>query len=354
MDKILVINPGSTSTKLAIYEKCRMVAEVTVPHEPEFIAEFSSVTEQLHYRRALVEAWLEDRGESIDSFAAIAARGGLLRPVASGTYRVNDKMLADLRQAVYGEHASNLGAQIAAALTRESSVPCYIADPVIVDELQPLARISGHPLLARKSVFHALNHRAVARRAAGELGKTYEESALIVVHLGGGITVAAHQNGKVIDVNNGLDGDGPFSPERTGALPAGQLVALCFSGNYSQAEIQKMLNGRGGMFAYVNSKDMRAVEESANEGDSQAALLFAAMAYQISKEIGAYSTVLYGRADAIVITGGIAHSGNMIALIKERVATIAPVMVYPGEDENTALAAAVVRVLNGRETAKEY
>jgi len=354
MFKILVINPGSTSTKISVYNGREKPLEDTIRHEAGVIWSIPSVADQLNYRLELILSWLEDLGESVDSISAVAARGGLLKPIPGGTYLVNEPMLDDFRQAKYGEHASNLGALIAYELVKGYSIPCYIVDPVVVDELEPIARFSGHPLIERRVIFHALNQKAIARRAARDLGKEYKDCNFVVAHLGGGVSIAAHKNGQAIDVCNALDGEGPFSPERAGGLPALKLVELCFNGTYSKQEIIKMIKGNGGMAAYLGETDMRVIESRIANGDSAAEQVFKAMAYQIVKEIGAYVAVLGGNIDAIVITGGIAYSSSMMDLIQEKVKAFAPILIYPGEDENSALAEGVIRVLMGEEKAQTY
>jgi butyrate kinase len=352
--KILVLNPGSTSTKTYIYEGSIEVQQQTLRHDVQKIGKYPTVVSQLEFRLGIIKEWLASVGRRVKDFDAIAARGGALKPIVSGTYLVNERIIEDLREARYGEHASNLGALIAKALVEGTSVPAFIVDPIVVDELQPEARLSGHPLLPRRSIFHALNQKAVARRAAKDLGKRYQDCRLVVAHLGGGISVAAHDRGQVVDVNNALDGEGPFTPERSGTLPAGQLVELCFSGKYSRDEVMRMVKGKGGLAAYLGTTDVREVEKRIAEGDPEAEAVFRAMAYQISKEIGAQSAVLEGKVDAIVLTGGIAYSERLVKLVSDRVKAFAPVLVYPGEDEGRALAEGVLRVLEGEERALEY
>ncbi|ATW27977.1 butyrate kinase [Candidatus Formimonas warabiya] len=354
MWKIFVINPGSTSTKIAVYGEGKSPLEETIRHKPGIIWTFPSVTDQLNYRLDMIRSWLRELGETIVSFSAVAVRGGLLKPLPGGTYLVNEPMLDDLVHNRYGEHASNLGALMGHDLVQGYAVPCYMVDPVVVDEMEPVARLSGHPLLPRKSIFHALNQRAIARKAARVLGKNYQDCRFVVAHLGGGISVAAHDQGRVVDVNNALDGEGPFSPERSGTLPAGQLVELCFSGKYSKQEVLRMVKGNGGVTAYLGTADLREVEVRSANGDSGAGQVLEAMVYQIIKEIGAYAAVLGGSIDAIVITGGIAYSSRLTDLIRAGVKAFAPVLIYPGEDENGALAEGVIRVLTGEEKARIY
>ncbi len=353
---ILSINPGSTSTKVAIYKDLEEDFTLTVRHSVEELRIFSRIYDQYEFRKQVVLKALEDANINLKIVNAVVGRGGLVRPISSGVYRINQKMLDDLRNEVYGEHASNLGAILAfeIASTIGPNIPSFIVDPVVVDELDDIARISGHPELPRISIFHALNQKAVARRFAREHSKKYEELNLIVVHLGGGITVGAHYNGRVIDVNNGLDGEGPFSPERSGTLPVGQLARLCFSGKYNYTEVRKMITGRGGLVAYLGTNSALEVEERISCGDDYAEMIYKAMAYQISKEIGAASTVLKGNVDAILITGGLANSPMLVKWIQERVYFIAPVYVYPGEDEMLAMAEGVYYALRGEIPIFEY
>ncbi len=354
MEKILVINPGSTSTKIALFDGENPLFETTIRHSSEEIAKFPNIMEQFEFREEVILKELESRGFPIGQIDAIAARGGLLHPIESGTYKVNEDMVLDLKEARYGEHASNLGAIIAKRISDEFNIPAFIVDPVVIDEMISLARYSGLKGIDRKSKWHALNQKAVARRAAKDLNKSYEDVNFIVVHLGGGISIAAHRHGKTIDVNNALNGDGPFAPERAGGLPTISLVDLCFSGKYTYDEMKKLLAGKGGLVSHLGINDARAVEEKMHQGDEYAKLVYEAMAYQISKTIGEMSTVLEGKVDAIVITGGIAHSEMLLNWIKERVSWIAPVLAYPGEDEMRALAEGVLRVLMGEEKEKSY
>lgn len=352
--RILVVNPGSTSTKLSIYEDRTAGVTETISHDAPTIAQFASLMDQLPMRLAIVKDFLVRHNVATDSLSAVACRGGLPQPLPSGTYRVNEAMVDDLQHPAMGAHASNLGACIGFALSRESGVPAFIVDPVVVDELDPLARLSGLKGLDRVSIFHALNQKAVARQAAADLGKTYEEANLIVVHLGGGISVGAHHLGRVIDVNNALNGDGPFAPERAGSLPAVGLVKLCFSGTYSQSEIMKLLAGKGGLVSHLGTNDARAVEKMIDEGDKHALLVYTAMAYTTAKTIGEMATVLKGDVDAIVMTGSMARSRFLVDEITKRVQFIAPIRIYPGEDEMKALALGVLRVLDGSMPAENY
>lgn len=352
--KLLIINPGSTSTKIAVYEDEKELFEETLRHSSEEIGEFKHILDQKSFRIELILEILQQNKIDIKEMDAIVGRGGLLKPIISGTYNVNDVMLKDLKESVQGEHASNLGAIIANEIGNSINKPAFIVDPVVVDEMQEIARLSGIPELQRKSIFHALNQKAVAKRYAKENSKKYEDINIIVAHMGGGVSVGAHKNGKIIDVNNALDGDGAFSPERSGGVPAGDLARMCFSGKYTLAEILKKITGKGGFVAYLDTNDARVVEKGAMEGEPKAKLVHDAMGYQVAKDIGAAAAVLNGKVDAIILTGGMAYGKPMVNLISEKVGFIAPIVVYPGEDEMLALAQGVIRVLSGEEELKEY
>jgi len=353
--KQLIINPGSTSTKIAVFEDEKSVFEKTLRHSNEELSIYHNVADQFEFRKQLILEALKENDIAVKSLNAVVGRGGLLMPIEGGTYAVNDKLAEDLRSNIKGEHASNLGGLIARSIADEIGVPSYIVDPVVVDEMQDVARISGHPAFERICIWHALNQKAVARRAAEEkFGKKYEEMNFVVVHLGGGISVGAHKKGKVIDVNNALNGEGPFSPERSGSLPIGELVKLCFGGKYIEAEINKMIVGKGGISAYLGTNNAKEVSERAQAGDEMAKLIYSAMAYQVAKAVGEYAVVLDGEVDAILITGGIAYDKNFVEMIEKKVKFIADVITYPGEDELLALAQGGLRVLNGIESSKEY
>jgi len=354
LKKLLIINPGSTSTKIGIFNDLTEESSVTLRHDAKEIEQYPDIFSQYGFRVKAITDYLDEKGIPLGSFDAFVGRGGLLKPIESGTYRISEEMLSDLKSGAYGQHASNLGGVLAHELAKESGKEAFIADPVVVDELQEVARISGMPEIRRRSIFHALNQKAVAKRYAKETGREYESLDLIVCHMGGGISTGAHHRGRVIDVNNALDGEGAFSPERSGGLPAGQLVDMCFSGMYSQQEIRKKITGRGGLVAYLGTNDARAVDNLAQSGDRQARLIFDAMAYQVSKDIAANAAVLKGRVDAIILTGGIAWSKSIVEMIRQSVGFIADVVVYPGEDELLALAEAALRVLDGEEEAKTY
>lgn len=352
--KLLIINPGSTSTKIGVYEDENKILDETLRHSSEEIGGYNSIYEQFEFRKNVILEVLKEHSIDINTLSAVVGRGGLLKPIEGGTYSVNEAMLEDLKVGVLGQHASNLGGIIANEIAKGLNIPAFIVDPVVVDEMEEVARISGAPEIERISIFHALNQKAVAKRYAKDVNKKYEELNVIVAHMGGGVSVGAHKAGKVVDVNNALDGEGPFSPERSGGLPVGDLVKLCFSGKYTYDEIKKMINGKGGFVAHYNTNDARVVAQAMREGDKKAELLLKAMAYQIAKEIGKCAAVLYGKVDAILLTGGIAYGKEITDFIKERVEFIAPVVVYPGEDELLALAQGGLRVLKGEEKAKEY
>ncbi|MGH4120605.1 butyrate kinase [Clostridium sp.] len=352
--KLLMINPGSTSTKIGVYEDEKEVLVETLRHSSEEIGKFESIFEQFNFRKEVILNLLKEKNFDIKALDAIVGRGGLLKPIEGGTYAVNEAMLNDLKIGVLGQHASNLGGIIANEIAESLDIPAFIVDPVVVDEMMDVARISGMPEIERRSIFHALNQKAVAKRYAKENSKKYEDINLIVAHMGGGISVGAHKAGKVIDVNNALDGEGPFSPERSGGLPVGDLVKMCFSGKYTIEDIVKKINGKGGFVAYLNTNDAKEVEDKAEAGDEKCKLIFEAMAYQVAKEIGKCAAVLKGDVDAIILTGGIAYGKPMVSYIKERVEFICPVVVYPGEDELLALAQGGLRVLSGEEKVREY
>lgn len=354
MVKSLIINPGSTSTKLGVFEDETLVFEETLRHSTEEIAQYASIVDQTDFRKDIILGFLKEKGVDVASFDVIVGRGGMLKPIPGGTYAVTDELLNDLKIGKSGQHASNLGGILARDIGDSIGKPSYIVDPVVVDELEPISRYSGVPELPRISVFHALNQKAVARRYAKEAGKKYEELNLIVVHMGGGVSVGPHRQGKVIDIFNALDGDGAFSPERAGAVPVGSLVKMCFSGKYTEKEVYKKLVGNGGFNAYLGTNDMRDVEKMVNDGDAHAAEVRDAFIMQMSKNIGAMATVLKGKVDQIIVTGGIAYDKAVVAGLKERCEWIAPFTVYPGEDELLALAQGGLRVINGEEEAKPY
>ncbi len=352
--RILIINPGSTSTKIGVFDNKISIFEKTICHDAEKINSFPNIIDQYSFRKQTILETLDYEGINISKLAAVCGRGGLLRPIEGGTYAVNDMMLKDLRFGFSGQHVSNLGGILAYEIASGLNIPAFIVDPVVVDELEPMARISGFSLIERKSIFHALNQKAVARRVAKELGGKYNELNLIITHMGGGITVGVHKQGRVVDVNNGLHGDGPFSPERAGTVPAGDLIALCFSGEHYRDEIMKRLVGQGGLVGYLGTNDVVKVEQRIAAGDQKAKLVYEAMAYQVAKEIGAASVVLSGKVDAIVLTGGLAYGKDFVNSITDRINWIADIIVHPGENELQALAEGALRVLRGEEEEKVY
>jgi len=349
---VLVVNPGSTSTKIALYRGRRRVHEKTLHHSVRALRRFRTVAEQAPMRETVVLRAVRAFGVGPERLDAVAARGGLIAPCPSGTYRVGPKMLDELRAAKHGSHASNLGAIIGARIAARAGAPAFIVDPVVVDELRPEARLSGIPELERRSIWHALNQKAVARLVAAKLGRRYERTSQIVVHLGGGISVAAHRRGRAVDVNNALDGDGPFAVERSGGLPAGDLVRL--ARKTPKAEMLRKITGAGGAVAYLGTNDMRAVERRAARGERAARDVLAAMAYQVAKEIGACAAALAGKVDAIVLSGALARCRPLVNAIRRRVKFLARVYVVPGEMEMDALAAGALRVLTGRARARRY
>ena len=352
--RILAVNPGSTSTKVAVFDDDSRIVVSNLSHSSEELAGYAGIADQYPLRKRVILDFLREHGIELSSIHAVVGRGGLLHPIAGGTYQVNERMVKDLRAGVLGEHASNLGGIIASEIAAEIDVAAYIVDPVVVDELDELARVAGIPEINRTSIFHALNQKAVARRAAANRGGKYDELNFIVVHLGGGTTVGAHRRGRVVDVNDGLNGEGPFTPERSGGLPALKVLKLAFSGTYDEGRLKKRIKGEGGLVAYLGTNDAREVQRRVDAGDREAALVFEAMAYQVAKEVGAMAAVLEGRVDAILLTGGVAHSEQFCRWVERRVDFIAPVEVYPGEDEMRALTEGVLRVLRGAETPRQY
>lgn len=350
---ILAINPGSTSTKIAVYNDEKPLLVKTIRHTSEELSVYSRIAEQYDFRKKLILNALNEEGISL-SFDAVIGRGGLLKPIRSGVYEVNEVMKYDLLNATM-QHASNLGGLIASELA--SLIPscrAFIADPVVVDELEDVSRVSGSPLLPRISIFHALNQKAIGRKYAKSIRSRYEDLNLVIAHLGGGISVAAHKKGRVVDVNNALNGEGPFSPERAGTLPAMQLVDLCFSGKYTKEELKKMINGKGGLAAHLGTTDVQAVVKEAEGGDKNTALILHAMLYNVAKEIGAKCVALSGQIDGIILTGGIAYNPYCVEFLCAQVEFLAPVMVFPGEDEMGALATNALGVLTGELSCELY
>lgn len=347
---IFVVNTGSTSTKLSFFRNEELISAATISQELNELDKFDGVWRQFDFRTKLAIDWLDEVKESP---SAVVGIGGLLKPVPGGTYIVSDRMIADARACIQGEHASNLGCAIAQRIAQIFHCPAFVVDPVSVDEFEELARYSGHPLMQRKSLSHALSIHSVARLAAAKLGKDISKTNFVVAHLGGGISVSPVKRGRIIDAND-ASSDGPFSPERTGGLPLQQFISLCFSGDFSESEIRGLVMGKGGLRAYFGTNSAREVEERIHGGESEAKKVYMAMAYQIAKEIGAMATVLKGEVDSIVLAGGLASSDMLVSWIEENVGFIAPILVFQGEDEMRSLAAGALRVLRGEEKALEY
>jgi butyrate kinase len=352
--KLLIINPGGTSTKVAVFHGEEPQWVEIVRHPADELDRFVSVIDQEPFRRQIILDLLRDRELEVPSFSAVVGRGGALKPLSSGTYRVGPEMVADIRAGrVFVDHASNLGPLLAHGLAEPAGIPAFIVDPVSVDEFVPEARPSGLPELERASMSHALNLKMVCRQAAASLGRSYEDINLVAAHLGSGITVSAHRRGRMIDVNNAVDG-GPFAPTRTGGLPTTGLIRLCFSGKYDRAQLLNLATKRGGLVAYLGTADGEEIEERIEKGDRRAKLVYDAMIYQIAKEIGAMAAVLRGQVDVVVLTGGLARCGYLLDSLKERISFLAPILVFPGEDEMKALALGALRVLSGEEVALDY
>jgi butyrate kinase len=350
--RILVINPGSTSTKIAIYDKKNEILKESISHPPELINQFKKVSDQYKMRHDLIMKHLEKAQIALESIDCIMARGGLLKPISGGVWKINKKMVSELKEAKRGEHASNLGAVIAHNLAEKHNIPCYIADPVVVDELDPVARITGMPEIKKISIFHALNQKYSAHMVATQLGKKYKDLNAIVAHMGGGITIGAHKNGKVIDVNNGLFGEGPFSPERTGSISAEQIVNLCFSGELTEQEIKKQIHGKGGLTAYFGTSDVKKIME--NIDDEKTQLIINAMIYHICRYIGSLAIIYNGNIDAIVLTGGLAYNHYIVRSITERVNFLGPIFIFPGENEMESLKERAMEVYTGNAEVQEY
>ncbi len=354
--RILAINPGSTSTKISVFDNHEDIFTINIKHTTEEICSFVKVIDQYDFRKKVILKELEQAGIKLSSIELVVGRGGLLKPIPGGVYKINDAMIKDLKDETSRAHPSNLGAILAHEISTEigHNAGSYIVDPVIVDELEPLARYSGMPEIPRISIFHALNQKAVARRYAREHNVKYEDLNLIIVHMGGGITVGAHRKGRVIDVNNGLDGEGPFSPERSGGVPVGDLVNLCYSGKFTQDEMKKKITGQGGLVAFLGTNSAYEVSSKVKEGDKKAEEIYRAMAYQISKEIGAMAVVLEGKIDSIILTGGVAYDAMLCKWIEEKTGFLAKINVYPGEDEMKALEEGVCAAVKGEMEIKEY
>ena len=352
--KILAINPGSTSTKIAVFEAETCIFKQTIRHSTKTINEYKHIIDQYDFRKEAILATLKKENIDVTDLSAVVGRGGMLKPIESGTFAVNDAMVEYIKRAPRGEHASNLGCVIAKEIADKQGIPSFIVDPVAVDEMDDIARVSGMPEIERASLFHALNQKAVALKAAKDLHKPYKKLRLIVVHLGGGISVGVHKYGRVIDVNNALDGDGPMSPERSGSVPLGPLYKMCFSGKYTLDEIKRKNYGKGGLVAHLGTNDGFEIEKRIKSGDEKAEFIYKAMCYQIAKEIGSGATVLEGDVDAIILTGGLAYDQLLVDEISKRTKFITDVMVYTGEDEMESLALGALRVINNEETAKVY
>ncbi len=353
--KILVINPGSTSTKMAVYEDEKPVLLRNIAHTAEELAPFGAITEQQDFRRQLILDELQQANIPLE-FDAVIGRGGLVKPIAGGVYEIDEQMVNDtLHGCVMHNHACNLGCLIAHEIAATiDGCRAFIADPGVVDELSPLARISGSPLMPRICIWHALNQRAIARRYAQGIGKEYEDLNLIICHLGGGISVAAHEHGRAIDANNALDGEGPFSPERAGSLPAVDLIRLCFSGKYSEKQLLKRIAGQAGLTAHLGTNNMREILERIHQGDEHAKLIVDAMIYHTAKQIASEGAVLCGQIDAILLTGGMAHSDYIVSELRKRIGFLAPVYIFPGENEMQALALNALAVLQGKRKVNIY
>lgn len=351
---MLIINPGSASTKIAVYRDEEQVLFHKITHSYDLLATCKHVIDEYDFRKKSILDTLASHHFRLESLDAVCGRGGMLRPLESGVYPINEKMLDELRTGKNGEHASNLGAILAADIAGSLNIPAFIVDPVSVDEMEPIARISGMPVIERQSNFHALNHKAIARQVAKDKNRNYQDLQMIIVHLGSGISVAVHKHGRIVDVNDSREGDGPMSPERSGGVPVGQLYRLCFSGRYTLNEIVRMNHGAGGLYAYLGTADAAEVVQRIKQGDEKAKLVYDAMIYQIAKEIGACATVLKGNVDYIVLTGGLAYEEYLVKHLSECVAFLGEILVYPGENEMLSLAQGALRVLNGNEKPKTY
>ncbi|MFI3325924.1 MAG: butyrate kinase [Clostridia bacterium] len=352
--RILTINPGSTSTKMAVYDDEEPILTHTISHDQQSLEDCKTVIGQKGLRKNGIESILEKAGIKINSIDAVGGRGGLVKPIESGTYLVNEAMIEDLNSTQASIHSSSLGAVISLEIAEEAGCKAYVVDPVVVDEMDRLAKLTGVPGIERISIFHALNQKAIAKKFCKNTGKIYENSRFVVAHLGGGVTVGAHRYGRVIDVNDALSGEGSFTPERSGSVPASAIINMCFSGEYTKQEMERKIVGKGGVQGYLGTNDMKKVEKMIADGDEFAALVLDSMAYQVSKEIGAMCAVLEGRVDAILLTGGLARSGRFTGSVKQRVDKLADVHVFPGEDEMLALMQGVSRVLKGEERLMVY
>jgi len=352
--KILTINPGSTSTKIGVFTNEEIIFEETLRHSNEELEQFDDIYSQLDFRKNIIESFLEKKNVDLNDFSAIVGRGGLVKPMTSGTYEIEAELINDLKNGVGGSHASNLGGVLANSIASEFGLKSFIVDPVVVDELDDVARITGIKDVFRQSKFHALNQKAVAKRYADECSKKYEELNLIVVHLGGGISVGAHRCGRVVDVTNAIGGEGPFTPERCGFVPAADIIEMCFSGKYEKSDMKKFIAGNGGLTSLVETNDVREILAKLDSGNPEIDLVYDAFIYNVAKEVGSMATVLDGRVDRIILTGGIAYSDRVTADIVKKIGFISDVTVYPGEDELLALCQGALRVLRKKEEVKVY
>ncbi len=352
---ILVINPGSTSTKVAVFEGEKCMVSKTIRHFIDDLVHYPDIISQYEFRKDVIIGTLELENVDLSEIKIVMGRGGLTYPLKSGVYEVDNRMITHVRKGILGQHASNLGPILAQAIAHEiKGAKAYIADPVVTDEMDELARVSGHPRFERRSIFHALNQKAIARLHAKSLNKPYDQLNLIVVHMGGGVSVGAHQGGRVIDVNNALDGEGPFSPERSGTLPVGQIIDACFSGNFTIDEIRQMVVGEGGMVAYLFTNNMADIVNDAEKGEKKSKFYVDAFVYQVAKAIGEMATVLKGNVHAIILTGGVAYNNSIVDMLKARTSFIAPIAVYPGEDEMGAMAMNARFILSGELKPQKY
>ena len=351
--KILAINPGSTSTKISLANDDQPVFVADIAHSQEELRIFKRISDQFHFRKQVVIEELKKRNVPLD-FDAVIGRGGLAKPVPSGVFAITEKMIIDQQQAIH-QHVCDLGCMIADEIARDiPGCRSFIADPGVVDEMEPEARVSGSPLMPRMCIWHALNQKAIGRRFAKDMGTTYEKLNLIICHLGGGISIAAHDHGRAIDANNALDGEGPFSPERAGTLPAADLIHLCFSGKYTEDQLLKKVSGQAGLIAHLGTNDLKEIMNWIKAGDKHAEVVVSAMIWHIAKNIAAEGAVLYGKVDAILLTGGMAKCDYIIERLKRRLNSLAPIHVYPGQDEMKALTENALAVLRGERAARDY
>jgi butyrate kinase len=351
---ILVINPGSTSTKIGLYNNEEQIFEQTLRHSAQELEPFPTIPSQKDFRKNIIIEFLKEKNISLETLNAVVGRGGLVKPLPGGTYTINQRLIEDLEKGIQGEHASNLGGLLAYEIAQETNIPSYIVDPVVVDEFENVARFSGIKNIQRRSAFHALNQKAIAKKYCKENNKNYEETNLLVVHMGGGISVGAHKNGKVIDVTNAIQGEGPFTPERSGELPLLDVVDLCYSEEFTKKEMYSLIKGKGGFNSYLETTDVKEIIDKAMNHSQPEKSLYEAFIYQVAKEIGKFSTVLYGDVEVILLTGGVAYSKEVVNDITKRVKFIAPIKAYPGEEELLALAQGAIRVLNDEEKSLEY